>query len=227
VSFENLNISGGKDGNLEKTFGASVYQVIENKLMSKLGYLVQKSIPNNHLQFVPKIKRIEELNKDIVSENNKNKNYQLGFVQITNETNTSKLCPNCGYSKNRYKSAEIEDEMINLELKDLKLQNEDFGINTFKKIKFQIDNDIKAWRYAGVTTEGLDLNHKDFCKVISDPRQNIKKSKDFIRCVSCGFDSQFPEKNHSKFEKINGGDVLAAYNIAKRGLEFITQKNQS
>lgn len=218
VSFENLNIAGGKDGNLRKTFGTTVYQIIENKLISKLGYCVVKKSPNNHFQVAPKIRRIEELKKDIVSGDEKNKDYQLGFVQITDESNTSKICPNCGYSKNRYHNSSCENNILDLVLKTDKLQNIDFGIDESKKKEFPINSETVAYKYSqdGIMTESLKQDNKDFCKTICDTRQNQTKSKDFIRCVYCGFDSRLPEKNNQKLEKIDGGDILATYNIAKR-----------
>lgn len=226
ISLENLNLSGGKEGNFNKTFNTSVYQVIENRLMTKLGYLVLKNDSEKHIQVVPKIRRIDELKKDVVLENEKNKDYQLGFVQITDETNTSKICPNCGYSKNRYKFSEIKNGKLNLELKMDKFQNLDFGLDGGKKKEFKIETNTMAYKYSndGVKTEELQLADTDFCKTLCDPRQNKTKSNDFIRCVHCGFDSRFPKNNHEKLQKINSGDFLAAYNIAKRGLEFITTK---
>jgi hypothetical protein len=99
ISLENLNNSGGKEGNLNKTFGATVYQIIENRLMSKFSYLVIKLNKQNHSQIVPKIRKIEELKIDQITKNEKLKDYNLGEVLITDEINTSKICPNCGYSK--------------------------------------------------------------------------------------------------------------------------------
>ena len=220
-----MNKAGGKEGNRQKTFGTSVYQIIENKLTTKLGYCVIKNFFNVHSQKVPKIRRIEELKKDI--KNEKNRNYQLGFVQIIDETNTSKICPNCGYSKNRYQKSCIGEGVLNLSLKNKELQNEDFGIDKDKKREIKITNNTFAYRYSsdGIMMEELSQNDEDFLKIICDTRQNKTKSKDFIRCVHCGFDSRFPKENHEKLEKINGGDTLAAYNIAKRGLEFIIQQN--
>jgi len=222
VSLENLNESGGKQGNYEKTFGASVYQIIENRLMSKLGYLVLKNNPQDYTQLAPKIRRIEELKKNIASNEGSNKNYQLGFVQITDETNTSKICPNCGYSKNRLESANTANGMLKLSLKTISLKNDDFGIDDSKKKNFLVDNKTTAYKYAqdGIICEEIKSGNSDFAKTFCDPRQNMTKSKDFIRCAHCGFDSRFPHNNCKKLEKITGGDTLATYNIAKRGLEF-------
>jgi len=228
VSLENLNMGDktGKGGNYRKTFGASVYQMIENRLMSKLGYSVVKGSSSVHSQKVPKIRKVEELKKDVLSGEKNNKDFQIGVIQITDETNTSQICPNCGYSMNRYGLAKIENGELKLTLNAEELKDKDFGIDISKVTIFRVDDGVFAWRYSGVATEKLDKSHNDFCRVLSKTRQNETKSKDFIRCVHCGFDSRFPTKNHEKLKKVNGGDVLAAYNIAKRGLEFIQCKSE-
>lgn len=230
ISLENLNqeIKGKiiKDDNLEKTFGTSVYQIIENRLMSKFGYLVLKNNPEECAQITPKVRRIEDLKKDIYAENEKNKDYQLGFVQITDESNTSKICPNCGYSKSKCENPKIENETLKMTVVN---EKGDFGLDKKKKIEFEIKESERAYKYTedGVETLEFNPNDKDFVGAICYTRQNKTKQKDFIRCVYCGFDSRFPDKNHKKLKAVNSGDTLAAYNIAKRGLEFILkQKDQ-
>jgi hypothetical protein len=70
ISLEFLNKSkkdsesSSKESNLQKTFGTSVYQIIENKIMSKLSYCILKNDKENHSQRVPKIIKIEELKND-------------------------------------------------------------------------------------------------------------------------------------------------------------------
>ena len=221
ISFEDLNheIDGStpKESNRNKTFGASIYQIIENKLARKFGYLKLKSSIECHLQISPRIIRIDELKTDTVSENKKNKDYQMGYIQITDEYNTSKVCPNCGYSKNDF------DKLAKEIKKDCFLST---SIDSKKFKHFEVSTDTIAYGYAqdGIATIQLRQGEDDFLRVLSDTRQNETKSHDFIRCIHCTFDSRFPEKNSEKLAKINGGDTLAAYNIAKRGLALISSK---
>jgi len=235
ISFENLN-HGSKNGNLQKTFGASVYQIIENKIMQKLSYCILKSNINTHSQGVPRIIRIDELKKDIVNGDEKNKDYSLGAVQITDEFNTSKICPCCGYSCSICDelSLAIEDNVLNFDV----LSNE---IDSVKKKDFIINQDTLAYQYSSDSVKTICLkngdnyeyqelekgklryNKKTFIQVLANTRQNETKSKDFIRCIHCGFDSRYPKNNHRKLQKIKNGDTLAAYNIAKRGLALISK----
>ena len=101
-------------------------------------------------------------------------------------------------------------------------------IDSTESIKRNFATEIAyAYTKAGVTTNKYTNFDAKWVETMLRVRQNETKSKDFIRCVNCGFDSRYPDKNHEKLGKITSGDELAAYNIAKRGLELITKTANS
>ncbi len=61
-------------------------------------------------------------------------------------------------------------------------------------------------------------------------REKMNPLSDYIVCQNenpiCGFSTK-PPVNKKGFDFIDGGDTLAAYNIAKKGLEFITKKDSN
>jgi len=55
-------------------------------------------------------------------------------------------------------------------------------------------------------------------------RKHSRPTHDFVKCKKCGFDTRNDDTKKG-FDFIDGGDTLAAYNIAKRGLKFLKEKN--
>ncbi len=93
-----------------------VYQGFENKLVKKLGYLVDKNCGNfrNAYQFTPIIDSVEEMEK----------NKQIGTVIYVPASYTSKICPHslCGWRKRLYvKNSYSKEKIIGL-LESMKIQ---------------------------------------------------------------------------------------------------------
>lgn len=108
---ENIN---NKMKNLEKTFGATVYQAIENAIVNKFKYYVVKDKKEyDGLQLVPNIVKVEDL-RVIKEDDDKNKfgktkwvksKDKVGNILFIDEYLTSKTCPVCGYiSEKRLKN---------------------------------------------------------------------------------------------------------------------------
>ena len=229
---EGLKGSSNKEDTLDRSLGASAYQVIEDAIVSKLKYFQDKDNDFNGLQFVPNIERIRDL-REVKNLNELERNKfgrirfvssksQIGRVLFVDEFLTSQMCPDCKFcivsDKVSFERAKKFGKPI-LCLKENQRSINENGV-------ISIDNktlEISYWEM---------LNSKDKKKdpsILLKPRLKAQKLKtkyqkdlgsDPFYCPDCN-------KNTVKetfIEPLYSGDDVAAYNIAKRGLELIHRK---
>ncbi len=251
IVLEDLDIKGkvnsetgenNKEQNLEKTMGATVYQAIENAIVNKFKYYVVKTGEYNGKQFVPNITKIEDLriNDEATNEDNrgiirflKSKD-QIGSILFVDEKDTSATCPSpdCNYCINK----EFRDwiRQVNIYL------DTDYALINGKKYEIPSKNlleDVKlVWLNNNIHKQITSNTQKShFLDILEFRAKDNKKTfkeecrkEDFVHCPKCSFSSENCNSEKLKNDEfvIKTGDDVAAYNIAKRGMEFISGNKQ-
>jgi hypothetical protein len=246
IVLEDLNIAD-KDKNtgdtnreqtIEKTLGATVYQVIENAIVNKFKYYVVKTGEFQGDQLVPNITKVEDLRvkNEIKSEENKfgktkylKSKDQVGNILFVDEDLTSNECPNCNFNMKKF---QLNSKIFEIEEMDDQLK---FSINgesyIFPANYYKIEK-IKDL----LTKHNTDPNsiQNEFF-VLFKPRiksngfygigNELNGTKDIFCCSKCGFSTTNCNSNELKSDEfiIKSGDDVASYNIAKKGLGFVTK----
>lgn len=234
-----------KAQNLQKTMGGTVYQAIENAIVNKFKYhTIKNSEGIVGLQRVPNISKVGDLRvKEIVSKDDNrgflrvlNSKSQIGNILFVDEENTSRTCPNCNYCVDKkfrelVKNSKVEiflKNSANIEVKIdtyiYKLPNNEYLQEKAKNfIINNVNNHLDSNTKKSQILEILEFRFKSGNNAFTDE----SKKDDFVHCPTCGFASTNNRQNSKLFTsdgfEIKSGDDVAAYNIAKRGLEFITK----
>jgi len=232
--------NSNKEKNLEKLLGGTAYQIIENVIISKFKYYQTKDNELNGSQTVPNIERIRDLriveDKQKIERNKygrikflKSKE-QIGNLLFVDDFLTSQMCPECGFcicSKEEKKRAEKFGKPITYE--EVEISNIQVLEKNGIKIVSLNGKEYELKHFGNISKEGTKnkiLNGDiESIKNIFKNRlkaQRIKWNKEQLGadpffCSACGKNTN--EKNF--IEPLKSGDDIAAYNIAKRGLEFI------
>ncbi|HOG15230.1 MAG TPA: hypothetical protein PK674_01455 [Candidatus Absconditabacterales bacterium] len=202
--------------------GISPYQLIQDKIIQKCNYLLSKQDNTKGIQISPRLKRQEDIKQLTLL---KDKNCAWGKVVFVNEENSSKECPECGFIPGKYSSnINIQENGIEImaNKKDKKLLLfENNPLLNERRIAYQSipdTNELKKKSLLIETRVGKTILTETDMKIVGDP----------MICVNCGYDTR--KEEWVKKYNLKSCDEIAAYIIAKRGLEFVENKgyeNQS
>lgn len=201
--------------------GFSPYQLLQNRIIQKCNYLLQKS-NDQVMQTTPRLKRVEDMKQ--MNQIKWQKDTVWWSVLFVNEQNSSKECPNCWFSMKEVIDPKIEGDKIlrtdsiNKEKKELSLSDE--LIKDRREAYQKVPEDLKskeAWKDQIKLTSLFETRIKKWSLVYGE---YLKVSdNDPMVCINCGYDTRKQER----VDKYNlrSCDEIAAYIIAKRWLEFI------
>ena len=233
-----------KEAQLEKSLGGSVYQVIEDAIVSKFKYYYTKDKDKKFegSQIVPNIERVQDLRilkESDSSEKNKfgrikylKSKEQIGNILFVDEFLTSQTCPECGFCL--YKDQEERKRLPEFSkntaipessLNEAQIQKE--GENYKVKLK---DRELII-KQAIYLKEGLNNceSVKKYLRDLMIPRlKNVDRYKekkkvketDPVYCPNCGKNS-----DEGFTQPVKSGDEVAAYNIAIRGRDYVKNQN--
>jgi len=226
--------------NLEKTLGGTVYQAIENAIINKFKYYVIKDNQEyDGLQLVPNIVKVEDLRVvENISDKNKfgkvkwvKSKEKVGNILFVDEYLTSDECPSCGFNKCK----------VNISTLAIVDNQSDFIVSNgntvyhFSKTYFK---DSLGTKFDNNKINGNTDGNKSLFSVRmkkNDFSKGTFEKKDFIYCPKCQFSSNNNLINKKLFvqnesgevtAQIKSGDDIAAYNIAKKGLEKMHNLHQ-
>lgn len=247
IVLEDLNIASknletdetNKEQTIKNTLGASVYQVIENALVSKFKYYTVKTGEYIGEQLVPDISKIEDLRIGVPDEKQISKikitksKSQIGNILFVDEENTSRTCPECSFCvdkkfREKVKNSNVEIVVIGNEAQ-IKINNIFYSLPNLTHLEIKAVDFVKSNLNQLITSK---TKKSDICEILEfrfksgkQSFTNEAKKNDLVHCPACKFSSTNNQQNskllNSKGFEIKSGDDVASYNIAKRGLEFI------
>ena len=237
---ENKELSN-KEDILQKTLGGSVYQVIEDAIISKFKYYYTKDKEFEGSQIVPNVERIQDLRvlKDFNSKRNKfgrirylKSKDQIGNILFVDDFMTSQMCPDCGFCICRESDGKrlpkfAQDKSIS---KDF-IEKNKAGAQV-EKVGENYKVNLAGMEYIIKQTSYLKDKYKNNCEEVKEklrslliPRLKASKSncyrdkdlkKDPFYCAKCGKNT-----DESFKQSLKSGDDIAAYNISMRGIMIL------
>lgn len=171
----------------------------ERKVIPKRTYLMVEKLLANSLQLAG-ILRINE---------NQEYNKYWGALLTVSPSGTSQRCHNCDILWN----AELKKRIVNYsKAKNLKNVDIKAGILIYNKMRFQLNREFKVYtkkRYPEDKSLEDIIDNPELLSIALGPR--ISQSE--FRCAKCGYEGH--------------ADIVAAVNIASRGIEIIERLTQS